>query len=327
MNILNTTKAAILAVTILLLAGSLSTSLFGQARYFDERYISTQGFVNPVLFNPGAIGQSDYHQILVNYRNKWASFDDSPQSFIGSYDGQIANNLGLGAMFVSDTNASLETLKGQIGLNYTVRSESNQLGIGLTGEFIGHNIDAGILNDNTVDASDVLILDRLNGRNFFDVSLGFHGVYDGKFTYGVTLPGLISTMTDDAEDSSVENEFGYIVHVGYKFDVQSYDIKVEPSVIVKSLRYVPLHVDINLLGQFLDERLSGGVTYTVGADEKLGFLIGARVNAFNFFYTYNISRHEFQQYNNGSHELSVRFDIGRTDKKMMEVDGEKMMDK
>jgi len=318
---------ALLCGIIFLISMSVASTVSGQARYFDERYITTQGYVNPVLFNPGAIGQSGYHQILINYRNKWASFDDSPKSFIGSYDGSVGNNIGIGAMIVSDNNAALETLKGQLGVNYTIKSANNKIGVGLTTEFIGHNIDAGVINDETVDASDVLILNRLDGRNFFDISLGAHGVYDDKFIYGVTLPGLLSTMLDDTE-STVENEFGYILHLGYRFKVESYDIIAEPSIIVKSLRYVPLHVDINLMGRFLDEKLSGGVTYTVGADERLGFLIGARVNAFNFFYSYNVSRHQFQTYNNGSHELSVRFDLGRKDKVMTtDVMGDKMMDK
>lgn len=319
MNKITITKSIFLFSTIIIIVGFISSKVYSQARYFDERYITTQGHLNPVLFNPGAIGQGDYHEVLINYRNKWASFDDSPKSFIGSYNGPIGNNLGIGAMIVSDNNAALETLKGQLGLNYTIKGANNKLGIGLTGEFIGHNIDAGVINDTNVDGTDVLILDRLNGRNFFDVSLGIQGLYDGKLIYGVVLPGLLSTMIDDASEGSLENEIGYIVHLGYRIDVQSYDIVAEPSIIVKSLRYVPLHVDVNVLGKFLDEKLTGGVTYTVGADEKLGFLIGARVNAFNFFYGYNISRHEFQQYNNGSHELSVRFDLGRQDK-IMETD-------
>ena len=318
MNIFNIKQTTFLTAALIILSISVSNVVFGQdgsPRYFDERYISTQGYVNPVLFNPGAIGQSDYHQIIVNYRNKWASFPDSPKSFIANYDGSIGNNLSLGAMFLSDNNAALQTLKGQLGLNYTINSAANKLGIGLTAEVIGHDIDAGIINDDTVDGSDVLILDRLNGRNFFDISLGAHGVYDDKFIYGLVLPGLLDMMLGD-EDDEVANEFGYILHLGYRIDVASYDMIIEPSIIAKSLRYVPFHVDINVLGKFLDEQLTGGISYTVNADEKLGFLIGARVNAFNFFYSYNISRHEFQQYNNGSHELSVRFDLGRKDKVM-----------
>ncbi len=316
MNNISIKLQAIFCGIVLLICMSIASSLSGQARYFDERYITTQGYVNPVLFNPGAIGQTEYHQILINYRNKWASFDDSPKSFIGSYDGSVGNNIGIGAMIVSDNNAALETLKGQLGVNYTIKSANNKIGVGLTTEFVGHNIDAGVINDETIDGTDVLILNRLDGRNFFDISLGAHGVYNDKFIYGITLPGLLSTMLDEGPESSVENEFGYILHLGYRLDVESYDIIAEPSIIVKSLRYVPLHVDINMMGRFLDEKLSGGVTYTVGADERLGFLIGARVNAFNFFYSYNVSRHQFQNYNNGSHELSVRFDIGRKDSVM-----------
>ncbi len=304
-----------LSIGLIVVLTLLSQSIKGQARYFDERYITTQAYLNPVLVNPGAIGQSGYHTILFNYRNKWATFPGAPKTYSARYDGSIGNRLGLGVMVLSDSNGALETLKGQLGLSYSLHSDNNKMGIGLATEFIGHGIDAGVLNDENLDsAADALLLARLDGQNFFDVSVGVQGVYAEKFIYGLTLPGLISSMLDASNGEATEQVFGYMLQLGYRFNAEAYDIVAEPSIMIKSLRYVPLHVDINLLGKFLDEKLTGGVTYTVGADERLGFLIGARVNAFNFFYSYNISRHNFQAYNNGSHELSVRFDIGRKDK-------------
>ena len=88
------------------------------------------------------------------------------------------------------------------------------------------------------------------------------------------------------------------------------DVIFEPSVFVKQLNNVPFHVDINLLARFADDKFRGGATYTVGADEKVGFIVGTRFNTLSFNYGYNVSRNEFQTFNNGSHELSVRFDIG-----------------
>lgn len=311
MNIKFIPRLLPLAMIVVML--SIATQSNGQARYFDERYITTQGHLNPVLVNPGAIGQADYHRLLFNYRNKWASFPGAPKSFSARYDGPIGNRLGLGVMVLSDNNGALQTLKGQLGLSYSLHTDINKMGIGISTEFINHGVDAGILNEETVDGTDVLLLSRLDGENFFDVSAGIQGVYADKFIYGLTFPGLVSSMLDAGNGDAAESTFGYMLQLGYRFDSREYDIVAEPSIVVKNLRYVPIHVDINVLAKFLDEKLTGGVTYTVGADERLGFLIGARVNAFNFFYSYNISRHEFQSYNNGSHELSVRFDVGRKD--------------
>ena len=52
--------------------------------------------------------------------------------------------------------------------------------------------------------------------------------------------------------------------------------------------------------------MTAGITYSNGAEERVGFLVGTQVGNFGFHYSYNLSLHEFQQYNNGSHEISVR---------------------
>ena len=67
---------------------------------------------------------------------------------------------------------------------------------------------------------------------------------------------------------------------------------------------------LNLLGRFVDDKFRGGITYTVGGDERVGFIIGGTFNTLGLNYSYNASRHEFQTYNNGTHEISLNFNIG-----------------
>lgn len=299
-------KKLILLVTCIIIVNVLS----GQERYFDERYISTMSFLNPVLVNPGATGFEKEHHVLLNYRNEWASFPGSAKSIILSYDGPIADRLGFGAMLISDTNGSLETTKFQGSIAYTLDTPTNVLGFGLSAEFIQHGLSGDVLGGTIIDITDPKIFDRIDGTNFFDVSFGIQGMYNGLLSYGLSLPSLVSSRIDDTP-STAEREIGFIFNVGYKFDQLDSGISLEPSLWVKKLMNVPFHADINILGRFLDDRLRGGLNYRVGADEKLGFLIGFGVNTLNFTYAYNASRHEYQQYNNGSHELSVRFDIGK----------------
>jgi len=80
---------------------------------------NTLAFLNPVIVNPGATGYDNDHHVLLNYRNKWASFPNSPKSIILSYDGPVADRLGFGALLTTDSNGSLETSKFQGSLSYT----------------------------------------------------------------------------------------------------------------------------------------------------------------------------------------------------------------
>jgi len=304
---------------LVIIAFVFAANSLAAQRYFDERYISSLAFLNPVIVNPGATAYDDNHHILLNYRNKWASFPDSPKSIILSYDGPVADRLGFGALLTTDSNGSLETSKFQGSLSYTIDSPINKIGFGIAAEFIQHGLTNDFFSNPLVNSEDALILERLNGANYFDVSFGAYGLYDGKLSYGLALPSLVSSRIDDSS-SSVGRELGYIFNVGYKFDELDSGLVLEPSLFIKKLMNVPFHANINVLGRFLEDKLRGGIAYTVGADENLGFIIGTTLNAFNFTYSYNASRHEFQTYNNGSHELSLRFDIGS--KKLMNTDEE-----
>lgn len=296
----------------------VSLSLNGQARYFDERYITTQHFINPVLVNPGATGNSVHHRLIGNYRSNWSTFPGAPKSYFFSYDGPIGNRLGFGALLLSDRNGDLQTTKGQAALSYTIESPTNKLGFGITGEYLQHSLNGAVVS-NILNQQDSEIANRLNGTEFFDVSFGISGLYNGNISYGLVLPNLISSRLDEV-DEGFDSEFNYILHAGYLWDVDGYEFDIEPSIFVKQLNYVPLHIDLNVLMHFLDDKLIGGLTYTIKADERFGFTIGTRVNALNFAYSYNVSRNELIQYSNGAHEFSIKVELGRKDKMMDEVE-------
>lgn len=307
-------------LSLLIFSGAVNS----QVRYFDEKYISTQSFVHHQLINPGAVGSKD-KQVLVNYRNKWASFPDSPKTLLASYDGPISGRLGFGGLLLQDNNGALRTSKGQLSLSYTLDGNKNKLAFGLSGEYIQHKVDNDI--DNPLfDPSDQLVIDRLNGISFFDVTFGVYGVYDNKLTYGVSLPSLVSSTVSGNSDTEFDPEetFSYIIHAGYLFDFEQEDIQLEPAVFIKKLMFVPGHVDLTLKAHFLDKRLTGGLNYSVGADERLGFLIGTQVSQLHFYYSYDVSRNQFQDYNNGSHELSFNISFGPNANKEIVVEDEKM---
>lgn len=293
--------------TLIVLFGmmSISANMIGQSRYFDERYIYTQAQLNPQLINPGAIGSEMKHNILVNYRNNWSGIEGAPRTVTLSYNGPVGNRLGVGVNVVSDKFGELETVKGALGLSYTIKTDNNQVGIGISAEYIKHSL-AGFGNS---DPNDPLINRALAGAEYFDASFGLYGIYMKRLTYGLSIPSAVSSRISDIDQQTPEREIGFIMQVGYKLDVQS-DITMTPGIIMKKLANVPTHIDLNLTFGFLQDKLIGGVNYTVGADKRLGFLIGTKIEKLNFYYSYNTSSNQVQDYNNGAHELTLGVNFG-----------------
>ncbi len=302
-------KNIICLVIIILVLG---TDLSSQVRLHSERGIFTQAHEHTILINPAYTGFTDNHSLLFNYRNTWASFPGSPSTYTFSYDGAIGNRIGIGAQLLSDRFASFETLKGLVSVSYGIESETNNVRAGLSLEYLQHQISAENAASPLIDQNDVEILNRLDGSQFFDLSLGIYGEYMDKIIYGLTLPSLVSSMLNTFDNGTQgQNEFGVIGHLGYRHKVPDYDLVIEPSIIFKSLAVTPTHADLNIKLKFLEESLTGGLTYTVGGDERFGFLAGVNVENFGFYYSYNISFNDFQQFNNGSHELSFQYTIDR----------------
>lgn len=273
----------------------------------QERHVYTQHFINPVLINPAATGFDDSYGIIINYGNKWSGFDGGPKTFTLSYDGPVANRLSVGALIMRDGIASLETLKGQLSYAYKIPADNYQVSFGLTTEYIQYGLSGNDLNDPLLDLGDGLLLERLEGARFFDVTAGVYGKYNDNITFGLALPGLVRARLDNNGGDS-ERTINYIVHLGYKYDVANYDFYIEPSIFIKQLRHTPFHADVNVKLGFMEDQLIGGLTYSLGY-ERLGFLIGTKVNNFNVYYSYNVSLEESQQYHNGLHEFTLGFNL------------------
>ena len=299
-------------LTTIIIAGSMAMgTLSAQQRYFDERSLYRQHFMYPVLVNPGATGINDYQELIVNYRSSWAGFQDAPKTITLNFNGPVGNRLGFGAQLFRDNFGVVETSKGMLAVSYTIESPTNKIGFGLTTEYIQHVVTGGAIGGSIIDPNDVLLLQRLDGNRFFDASFGIYGVYDNSLKYGVALPSLISAKLNSEDGGAGMKDLGYIVHLGYEATMADGAITVEPSVFIKSLNNIPTHADFNLRMSFLENRFTGAVGYTMGASQGLGFLIGARVDNFHLNYSYNISTRQFQDFNNGGHEITLSYTFNR----------------
>lgn len=302
------------------LSACFLTTANGQSRYFDERYIYSQHNIYPSLINAGAIGSNEFQEIFVNYRNTWSGFNDSPKTITIGYNGPVGNRLGFGAQLLSDSYASLNTTKGQIGLSYTITSPTNKVGFGISTEYIQHNLTGSGLTSPLVDKEDPLILQRLDGTQYFDASFGIYGLYNNKLTYGLSFPSLISSRISD-NGSDGDRNIGYILQLGYKLKSETTKITVEPAIVIKSLMNTPAHIDLMAKFGFLEDKLISGIAYTLGGDKRLGFLLGTTIESLSINYMYNVSSADIQTYNNGSHEISlgIRFGDSKTSTKAIDM--------
>ncbi len=300
----NTYCATILFSLVLVLTGSQQVGA-QEAGYFNHQYLQ------PILINPGATGFQGDHQILAGYKHSYSDFPGAPRSFTALYNGSFADKIGLGFQVLSDRVGVGQLFHGQINYAYRFDLDNVKLSVGLSTGLQTYAIK-DTRNDPLVDPTDILLNEAIDGYLLFDGSAGVYGEVDEKLFFGISFPNLVKNrLTNIAGDINLPDfdNFSYAFLVGYRFNIQNYDFVIEPSLTVKDLRYSPFLIDANVKLSFLDEQLVGGLGYTLGDNSRAALLLGTRVNDLRIYYSYDVSLGDIQQFNNGSHELTMVFRI------------------
>lgn len=273
--------------------------------YFNHQYIQ------PVLINPGATGFHGNHQIMAGYKHKWSAFPDAPRTFTALYHGSFADKVGLGLQLLSDKIGVNQLFHAQLNYSYRFQLDNAVIGVGLSTGIQNYRVN-GIEDDVLLDFSDELLAEGMDGFLLFDGSAGIYGEINNKLLFGISFPNVvkqrIAEINGDVELKDLKS-LPYAIFLGYRYNVQNYNFVVEPSITVKDLRYSPFLVDLNVKLSFLDEQLVGGLGYTLGDNSRASLLLGTRVNTLRFYYSYDVSMGDFQEFNNGSHELSLVFTL------------------
>ena len=280
----------------------------------QEEAIYRQYFLNPMLVNPATVGADrEHHDLSMNLRTAFSSFPDSPKSYTLSYNGPIGKQVGVGAMIFSENIADITRFRAQAAYSMGVAVNDLKLRAGLSLEYERMSLSNSVIDSDLYDPGDRTVLDNIEGRRFFDTSLGLYGEYKDIY-FGYAAPNLIRTVTDEIEGLDDGSNFKFfILQAGGRFAINDNKVKLEPSIILRNIRTVDTHVDLSVLASFLNEQFITGALFRAGAGNSVGFLLGTKYNTLKFIYSYDILIDDFQRYNGGSHEITVGFEFGRKD--------------
>lgn len=297
---------------------TLILGLCSLAAFAQEQAVYSQYQVLPVLINPAYTGFDGQHQLIVNARNSWAGFAGHPNTYTAMYNGPVTDKLALGGAIYSEKIGDLSMVKLQLNYAFRFRIQKAKIGLGLSTEFIRRGINNDLLNNSIVDKNDGTLESLASGQQIFDASVGANVLYDERFFISIALPNTVRTRLDDVPvdgTTQTTNLFEhYIFQLGYIIDVPSQNFKIIPSLALRQIRDTPYQIDMNVQGRFLDEKLIAGFTFRPSDKGAAAFMIGTKYKQFQLFYTYDLSFSKFQQYNGGSHEVSVAYSIARKSK-------------
>jgi type IX secretion system PorP/SprF family membrane protein len=276
----------------------------GVISYAQQDAQFTQYMYNTINVNPAYAGSRGALSIFALHRTQWVGLDGAPVTNAVSINTPISgSNLGLGVSLINDKIGPANENTFSADLSYTIpTSETFKLSFGVKGTANLFNLDVTKLNPN--DAGD----ESFQNYNKFSPNIGA-GIYlhSDKAYLGLSIPNFIQTNRYDDNDVRIFKEkINYYLIGGYVFDLNQ-DIKFKPAVITKMVEGAPLQIDVS--GNFMfSEKFVVGVAYRWSA--ALSGMVGFQVSDGLYIgYGYDKESTNLKNYNSGSHEIFLRYEI------------------
>ena len=278
----------------------------------DSQY--THYMYNTININPAYAGSRGVTSIFGLHRTQWVGLDGAPTTNAFSINTPIRNSrLGLGLSFVNDKIGASDQNNISADLSYTIpTSEKYNLSFGI-------KATANLLN------VDYTKLDRYNGGspvfqnnidNEFSPNIGA-GVYyhSDKMYVGFSVPNFLDVKHfDDNASAAIQDRMHYYLMGGYVFDV-SPSVKLKPSVLTKMVSGAPLQVDVSA-NVLLQDKFTLGLSYRWSAAATA--MAGIQVtDGLHIGYSYDFDTTSLENYNSGSHEIFLRFELFNIQKRII----------
>lgn len=268
----------------------------------DPQY--TQYMYNMNVVNPAYAGSKESLSITALYRNQWSGFEDAPVTFTFSAHSPISDKIGLGLSAIKDELGPISETNVFADFSYTLQvGSSTKLAFGLKAGVTFH--DVGLVDLALQDPGDPFFSQDIN-NTYPNAGAGAF-LYGDKFYLGLSVPNLLKSVHLDENGVKYGSETNhFFATAGYVFQVTD-NVKLKPSVMVKSAFEAPLSYDGNLNALFY-EKFELGASYRL--DDSFSGLVGFQVTPnIRVGYAYDSVTSEIKTVADASHEVILIFDL------------------
>jgi type IX secretion system PorP/SprF family membrane protein len=289
----------IITVTIVLLV--LSSSIKAQQDAMFTHYM-----YNTLWLNPAYAGTRDALTITGIHRSQWVGFDGAPvDQTLTMHTPIMKGKMGVGLSVLNDKIGPTKSTIMALDLDYQIKlNAKSKLSFGLKGlaNFYSNNINALEL-DNQQD----IAFSENTQRILPNTGAGIY-YYRERFYAGISVPKLMENkFNSNSLNATSKEQRHYFLILGTVFDLGK-DLKLKPTCFIKATQAAPIEGDVTANFIIKD-------TFTIGAMYRTGDGVGALLG-YNFTEQFTVG-YSFDwsmanttgKYNNGSHEIMLRYDL------------------
>ncbi|MEM9078364.1 MAG: type IX secretion system membrane protein PorP/SprF [Bacteroidota bacterium] len=272
----------------------------------------TQYMYNTLTVNPGYAGSRGHLSILGMHRSQWVGINGAPTSQVLAIDGPVGEKVGLGLVATYDELGPSNELflDGNISYSIQVGENNKRLSFGLKAGGRLFNVD---FSEGLFRNPDIAFQDNIENRFFPTVGAGAY--YHTERAYlGFAIPNFFSEDHYDGTTQEIATErLHYFLIGGLVRDISA-DIKFKPAFFVKWVPGAPIIADISA-NFMIRETVTAGIAYRW--DDSFSGLLGLQISpALNVGYAYDRTTTDLRNFNSGTHEVFLRFELKTQEKRL-----------
>lgn len=286
---------------------SFSVSAQQDAQYTNYMY-------NTINVNPAYAGSRGSMSIFGLHRTQWVGIDGAPNTNAFSINTPLSNSkVGLGVSFINESIGVINENKISIDFSYTLDLNHNgsKLNFGLKGT--ANILDVAYSELVQYNPNDPQFQQDIKSQ--FTPNFGVGVYWHNKSSYvGLSMPNLLETTRfDNNIQSTMQQKMHYYFMGGHVFEINPV-LKFKPAVLFKAISGAPLQTDLSA-NFLMHDKLTLGAAYRF--DAAWSALIGFQVTDGMFVgYSYDAETSKLANYNSGSHEVFLRFELFNKYKKI-----------
>jgi type IX secretion system PorP/SprF family membrane protein len=290
---------------------TIITAIFGMLIMGDavaqQTPMYSQYMFNMMNINPAYTGSREVHNLTMLLRSQWSGFPGAPTSGSVTYDNRVeGRNHSWGAQMYYDKIGIEKTTGFQGFYSYSAPFERATLSLGLNFGMLNYNINYN--KTNPYDVGDPSLQSVINK---FLPTAGLGALLSGDRWYvGLSAPALMKTKVSSDGQAVIQQagaEGHYFLSAGYVIPV-SEAVVIKPSTLLKASSGAPLQADLNM-NVWVNDIIGFGGSYR-SSDAVVG-MIELKLNPmFRLGYAYDHNISDLVNYNSGTHEFMLRYELG-----------------
>ncbi|MES2592842.1 MAG: type IX secretion system membrane protein PorP/SprF [Bacteroidota bacterium] len=278
----------------------------------------THYMYNTLVVNPAYAGSRDALTITALHRSQWVDFKGAPLTQTLTVHSPLKNeHLALGLSLSNDKIGPSNTTAVFADFAYRMKvSEKAKLALGISA---GANIFQANVNSLELDQQNDPVFQQ-NIRNRATPNFGFGAYYSReRFYAGISAPNLLqnnySVVKTDGGTLIGKEQRHYFLIAGTMIKL-SENLGFKPTTLIKVTPAAPVQADVTASFIIMDKLLLGAM-YRTG--DSFGALVGVDVTeqfhiGYSFDWSYGLQTFK---YNQGSHEIVLRYDFLSASKKQI----------